>query len=667
MASSTIEFEVHKFGGTSLGTTERIASAAALVNSERSADRATIVVASAMGGVTDRILSAVDAALSRTGAHDALLDAIEAQHVASCRGDARALRHVHSTMHVMRELVHGVFLLRECTPRTRDAVSCMGELLSAPLLAAQLACDWIDSRLVVRTTDKFGDAQPLLPETRALLLARVGSMRPGAIVVVSGFAGSTADGLTTTLGRSGSDFSATIVAACVRATRVVIWTDVDGVMTADPRIVPDARSIPSMSYVEANELAFFGGKVLHPRTMLPVWRERVPVEIRNTMNPTGAWTKICDVPAPTKSVSSVTNCSIVMLEGPGMRGVVGIAARVFNALARGNVSAKMISQASSESAICLVLEGTDVPVALKNVRAEFELELAAGVVNEVSSIDELAIVALVGEGMRHSVGVAGRMLTALASASVNVIAISQAASETNISCVVTKHDIAPALNAVHQTFCQERRRVHVVVVGLGVVGSAFLRMIGALQSPDTEFVLVGAATSRRMAWKPARGGLPWSLTAAELTEPASLETLVERCVAAQLLNLVVVDATASDALPLLYERLLARGVAVVTPNKRAGTLPLAQYAPLRRFATRFAYEATVMAGLPVITTLKDLLRTATACAPSRACSAARWRLSSRASLPATRSAWRSPRRARSATPSPTRAKISTGSTWRAKC
>jgi aspartokinase/homoserine dehydrogenase 1 len=606
---NAVEFEVHKFGGTSLGTAERIGSAAALVNSERSASRATLVVASAMGGVTDRILRAVESALARSGEHDALLDAIEQQHVVACAGNGSALRHVRETMTVMRELVHGVYLLRECTPRTRDAVSCMGELLSSPLLAAQLGCEWIDSRLVVRTNDKFGDAQPLLAETRELLLARIGQMRPGEIVVVSGFAGSTADGLTTTLGRSGSDFSATIVAACVRATRVVIWTDVDGVMTADPRIVPDARSIPSMSYIEANELAFFGGKVLHPRTMLPVWRERVPVEIRNTMNPGGAWTKICDVPAPTKAVSSVTNCSIVMIEGPGMRGVVGIAARVFNALSRGNVSAKMIAQASSESAICLVLEGTDVPVALKNVRAEFELELAAGVVNEVSSIDDLAIVALVGEGMRHSIGVAGKLMTSLAHASVSVIAISQAASETNISCVVTKRDIAPALNAVHQSFCLERRRIHVVVVGLGVVGGALLRMIGALQSPDAELVLVGAATTRRMAWKVARGGLPWTLTPADLTEPASLEALVERCVGAQLLNLVVVDATASDALPLLYERLLTRGVAVVTPNKRAGVLPMARFAPLRRLSARFAYEATVMAGLPVISTLKDLLRT----------------------------------------------------------
>ena len=622
---------VSKFGGTSVGSPERIRRVVDLVTAA-DGDGRRVVVVSALGGVTDDLIAALDAALAREG-HEARVDAIRARHAEAvdalvAEPEREAVRaHLEARFRALGELLDGVSLLREATPRTRDAVVGIGERLSAPLVAAAFRAAGHDAAALeatafVRTDDRFGDAAVDFEATRRLARRAVGALPPGQVAVVTGFVGSTEAGVATTLGRSGSDYTATILAEALDASECVIWTDVAGVFTADPRLVPEAVALPRLSYREAAELAYFGANVLHPRTMLPAERAGIPILIKSTLDPDLPGTRIAAetdaLDLRVKGISSVRGVAVVMVEGAGMQSAVGVGARLFGALSEAGVNVRMTSQASSEQSICLVVDGADADAAVGALEAAFERELGRGDVRRVYAIPDCAVVSAVGEGMRHQPGLAGRLFATLGRAGVNVLAIAQGAAETNISTVVRSEDVGAALGALHEAFPLRRARVHVVVIGTGVVGRRLVEMLAAhapvlMDRDRIHLRLVGLANSRRMRWD--AGGLPLGRALEDLHEagdPADLDALDAHLLAPGLERRIVVDATASEAVARRYVGWLEAGVGVVTPNKKANTLDMGYYRALREAAGRrevsYHYETTVMAGLPVVFTVRDLLR-----------------------------------------------------------
>ena len=623
---------VSKFGGTSVASPERIRRVVELVTATAAEGR-TVVVVSALGGTTDDLLAALDAALARSGHTDAV-DAIRQRHEAAAddlatADDRPALQAVlDARLGELTELLDGVSLLREATDRTRDAVIATGERLSAPIVAAAFraaghAAVALDAASLIRTDGRFGAATVDPETTRRQTREAMDALDPDAVAVVTGFIGSTAAGVTTTLGRSGSDYTATILAGALDAAECVIWTDVAGVYTADPRLVPEAVPLPRLSYREAAELAYFGAQVLHPRTMLPAERGGIPILIKSTLDPDEPGTVISnetdDLDLRVKAISSVRDVAIVMVEGGGIQAVLGVGARLFEALSGAGVNVRMTSQASSEQSVCFVVDGAHAAAAVAALQAAFATELDRGDLRSISAIPGCAVVSAVGEGMRHQPGLAGRLFATLGRAGVNVLAIAQGAAETNISLVVRQEDVRAALGALHEAFPLRRARVHVVVIGTGTVGCKLVDFLAEhapvlMERDRIHLRLVGLANSRRMAWD--AGGLPLAegitLLDGDAATEADLDALDEKLLVGGLERRIVVDATASEAVARRYVRWLEAGVGVVTPNKKANTLDMDYYRALREAAGRrevsYHYETTVMAGLPVVFTVRDLLR-----------------------------------------------------------
>jgi len=464
---------VMKFGGTSVGSAERIGQAAQLAVDTANQGHQVVVVTSAMSKVTDSLIAA--ARQASTGwwnssirqelfdRHNVVADALVG---ADPPRHADVLDALQKRLDRFEKLCFGLSMVHELTPRLLDAISGTGEMLAAPLVAAAIAArgkasQAVDATELIVTTDQYGGAEPLMDETRARTGAR---LRPaidrGDIPVVTGFIAATADGVMTTLGRGGSDYSASIVGAALDADEVWIWTDVDGVMTANPSEVPEARTLAEISYSEASELAYYGAKVLHYKTILPAFRQRIPVRILNSFNPTHPGTRVTVEGNPSaqgvKAVTSIRGVILVAISGTGMQGIPGIAAKTFDVVAAQQANVLMISQASSENNICFVLSAAEAPRVVTALRSALEFELMRGHIEEISAEQQVAIVAAVGDRMRGSPGIAATVFGALGDAGVNVIAISQGSSERNISLVVTERDAAAAVRAIHRAFRLEK-------------------------------------------------------------------------------------------------------------------------------------------------------------------------------------------------------------------
>jgi aspartokinase/homoserine dehydrogenase 1 len=448
------------------------------------------------------------------------------------------------------------------------------------------------------------------------------SAASASTLVVPGFVASDPRGVQTTLGRNGSDFSASIFGALLDAGEIHIWTDVDGVLSADPRRVPEARVIDSLSYDEAMELAYFGAKVLHPQTMAPAIGRGIPLWIQNTFAPEKPGTLVCAKPSsslPVKGITTIEKIALLNLEGAGMIGVPGTAHRLFGALREAEVSVVLISQGSSEHSICCAIPAEQAARAAAAVRGAFERELAGGQVQDVQVLDELAILAVVGDGMPGLPGVAAKVFQALGGAGVNVRAIAQGASERNISVVVSGADATRALRAVHAGFYLSPHTLSLGLVGPGAVGSALLEQLAARSAYlAREFKLelrVRAVAGSDWMVLSERGLelAHWRKELERGREPLDLERLAQHVHAAHLPHAVLIDCSASEALARRYTDWLARGIHVVTPNKKANSLELAYYRELasarRAGGTHYLYETTVGAGLPVIQTLRDLVQT----------------------------------------------------------
>lgn len=458
-----------KFGGTSVGDAACILRSAQIVARAAKA-HSVVAVVSAMSGVTNRLIDAAHRAAR--GDHDAgpaLGAALEEQHSAALASlvpneasRAAAAKRLSAILAEARRLYEGTALLRELTPRTLDAISSLGERLCAPVFSAALTELGIQSEPVEATelivTDAFhGSAEPLTQPTRERASSR---LRPllsaGSVPVVTGFIGATADGVLTTLGRGGSDYSATILGAALDANEIIIWTDVEGVLTADPRLVPEARTIPEISYREAAELAYFGAKVLHPKTLRPVLPAGIPVWIRNSFAPEKPGTKITQegrkIGGGVKALTAIRDVALISVGGPGIVGVPDVVGRTFSTTAELRADVLLISQSSSQNDICFIVAKSHAQKTLEALRNEFAQDLAHEVVEHITMDPNIAIVAVVGENMRGTPGVAGRTFSAMGREGVNLIAIAQGSSETNISFVVAEDSMKAALQAAHREF-----------------------------------------------------------------------------------------------------------------------------------------------------------------------------------------------------------------------
>jgi aspartate kinase len=464
---------VMKFGGTSVGSAERIAHAAQLAVDTAAQGHQVIVVTSAMSKVTDTLITA--ARLASSGEWDParreeLFDRHQAVADALLGGDAArrgaVVEVLGQRLDRFEKLCFGLSMVHELTPRLMDAISGTGETLSAPLLSAAIATKGrpsqaIDATELIVTNDQFGGAEPLMDETRVKAGARLKPViERGEIPVVTGFISATADGVMTTLGRGGSDYSAAILGAVLDAHEVWIWTDVDGVMTANPSEVPEARTLADISYSEASELAYYGAKVLHYKTILPAFRQRIPVRILNSFNPSHPGTRVSVEGNPSargvKAVTSIRGVILIAISGTGMQGIPGIVAKTFDVVAEQQANVLMISQASSENNICFVLSAAEAPRVVNALRVALEFELSRGHIEEIAAEQQVAIVAAVGDRMRGMPGVAATVFGALGSEGINVIAISQGSSERNISLVVTEREAAGAVRALHRAFQLEK-------------------------------------------------------------------------------------------------------------------------------------------------------------------------------------------------------------------
>lgn len=622
-------WKVHKFGGSSVADADCFRRVAAIVEGDSS--QRVAVVLSAARGVTDRLLGMVAAAERRDRAGcDAALEELAARHAGmaeellGAEGSQPFLARFGQDLEDIRGILQTVSLIRSAGERVRDLVAGFGEIWSTRLFTAFLQsrrkrgpATWVDARecLVV----EWGPLGPGVQweRSRALSEGRAEFAADG-VLVITGFIASDPQGLQTTLGRNGSDYSASIFGALLDASEIVIWTDVDGVLSADPRRVPEARLIDALSYNEAMELAYFGAKVIHPQTMAPAVERRIPIRIRNTFAPEGLGTVICERAEGAETVKGITSIDAVALvnvEGAGMIGVPGTAQRLFGALRDEDISVILISQGSSEHSICFAIPETQATLADRVLRRAFIAELRENQIQSVEVTPGCAIIAVVGDGMAGKHGVAAMVFDALGWAGVNVKAIAQGASERNISAVIGGEDVTRALRAVHAAFYLSPNTLSIGVLGPGTVGSVLLdqlaSQVGRLKKDFNVDLRVRAiAGSRRMLLADSGIDLTNWRELLKDGQPTDLEAFEAHVVTEHLPHSVIIDCTADDDVASHYAGWLARGVHVVTPNKKANSGSLAYYRQLREArrnsGAHFLYEATVGAGLPIVTTLRDL-------------------------------------------------------------
>jgi len=609
-----------------VATPERIRSVMAIL--EEYGQQPVAVVFSAFGGTTDQLIALSQQALAGGNYRD-LFGQLENRHLNAVRElvhvthQSPVLAQVKVQLNELEDVLQGVHLVKECSPRTLDYLLSFGERLSAFIIAAALNdkgknVSFLDARSVVRTNADFGRARVDFEVTNRQIRAHFEKHREPQII--TGFIGQTARGETTTLGRSGSDYTAAIVAGALQAAALEIWTDVDGMLTADPRSVKRAFSVPELSYEEAMELSHFGAKVVFPATMQPAMAHDIPIWVKNTFNPSHPGTLIHRSPKNgklIKGISSVKGISLLNITGSGLVGVVGVSSRVFSALANEHVNVVLISQASSEHSICVAIDSASAERAAAALDNEFRFEIQQEQMERVSVTHQLAIVAVVGDGMQHQAGSSGRMFGALGKNGINVVAIAQGSSERNISAVMAEGDVSKALNALHDAFfLSDRKSIHLFLVGTGLIGKALLHQVlqqeqRLAREQHLELRLMGLANSRAMV--AGRGELPLeqALDSLAAGQPMDLDAFVRQAVAANLPNSVFIDCTASEAVANTYTTLLSANISVVTPNKKATSADFTSYQKLKSTArqrgVRFLYETNVGAGLPVINTLTDLL------------------------------------------------------------
>ncbi|TXH23130.1 MAG: bifunctional aspartate kinase/homoserine dehydrogenase I [Chitinophagaceae bacterium] len=624
--------QVLKFGGTSVANSKNIQLTIDVIKEKIKSDR-TIVVVSALSGITDLLLNAGNTAASGNQDYQKIIQEIEQKHfdvvkeLIPIQHQSSYLSLVKKAINELEDICNGLYLLQEISDRTKDRIAGYGEWLSSQIIAAKLQLDgvdfkWKDSKELIKTNDKFTKAEVDYPSTFSNLQQFFSEGQ--SHYLMPGFIASTFDGIPTTMGRGGSDFTAAIIAAALDAKRLEIWTDVSGMMTADPRLTKNAKPIERISYQEAMELSHFGAKVIYPPTIQPVLKKNIPVWIKNTFAPADMGTLITNEKTKNVSndlitgISSVNNISLLTVEGSGMMGITGFSKRMFQALSNAQVNIILITQSSSEYSICVAVEQANANKAHYALNDMFAQELILQTINPIAVESNLSIIALVGDEMKSHPGVSGRMFSALGKNGVNIRAIAQGSTEKNISAVISSSDVAKAVNALHETFFETAyKQVHLFVFGAGNVGSKLLKQLESQLSNLKEnfriiVKLVGLANSKKMVFN--QSGIPFDQWGSYLDsgDPLQMEQLIHQIINANLQNAVMVDITASDVVAATYEQFLKKSISVVACNKIAASSSMEKYNQLkslaRSFNAKFLFETNVGAALPIISTIKDVVQ-----------------------------------------------------------
>ena len=623
--------EVIKFGGSSLASASAMMQVAEVLEERRSVPK--FVVLSAMGGATDALIQAGEAAREGDSSWSGIVDELQVRHSDACdallHGDAHGavITEIEEGISYIRSICEGLQLLHEFTDHTRDALVSMGERLSVPLMHALLRerglkTGRLSALEIVATDSQHGSAAVDQAQMRENLSTAMRDLGAKDVVVMEGFVGRDGQGEVTTLGRGGSDLTASLVASMLNASHMEKSTDVPGLLTADPRIVPSARIIESMSYEEAMELCHFGAKVIYPPTLIPLREANIPLVIRSTFDTSSKGTTISaspDIGRGVRGVSSIDGMALLTLVGGGMVGIPGYARRMFTALSMHHVNVVLITQGSSEHSITVAVRESEVDIAIEALNDEFESDVRVGKVEPFKIERGLSILALVGDAMHHQTGLSGRAFDALGKNGINIYAIAQGSTERNISIVVQKNDVGKALRALHSTlFEREIRRVHLFCAGVGNVGGTLLTQIheahsDLLEERAVDLRVVGAANSRKHVLNELGVDLnAWRDELERDGAQGSLEDFVNAMKAMNLENSVFVDNTASEDVASVYEEVLASSIGVVASNKIAAADNQARYTALKSIAqaknTQYRYETNVGAGLPVIDTIEHLVQ-----------------------------------------------------------
>jgi len=621
---------VLKFGGSSLADADRFSRAADIIANNAQQGEVSVVL-SAPGKVTNKLVSVIDSTV-KTGEADLQLADLEAvfkdlfsglQKLEPKFDKALLDAKLASSLGQLRQYVHGMKLLGLCPDNVYAKVISKGERLSIVAMKAMLEAKGQPASLIdpVERLLAYGDYLEAHVDIEVSTNNfKQDPLPEGHVNIMPGFTAGNEKGELVTLGRNGSDYSAAVLAACLRAECCEIWTDVDGVYNCDPRLVPDARLLKSLSYQEAMELSYFGASVLHPKTIAPIAQFHIPCLIKNSFNPQGAGTLIGldtgEDKLDIKGITTLKDLTMVNVSGPGMKGMVGMAARVFGAMSAAGVSIVLITQSSSEYSISFCIESEDKVIAQKALRNNFELELKEGLLEPVEFLDDLAIVTLVGDGMRTSRGVASRFFTSLAEVDVNIIAIAQGSSERAISAVVPVAKVSEAVKACHENLFNSKHFLDVFVIGVGGVGGELVDQVRRQQEKlaDNGIVIRVCGLANSSGLLLDSNGLPldnWRDLMGQASEPLSLARMIQLVRRNHIINPVIIDCTSDQGIAEQYADYLAAGFHVITPNKKANTASMAYYQQLRQAARstrrKFMYDTTVGAGLPVIENLQNLM------------------------------------------------------------
>ncbi|HEV9038224.1 MAG TPA: bifunctional aspartate kinase/homoserine dehydrogenase I, partial [Puia sp.] len=608
--------QVLKFGGSSVANSENISKVVTLVLDAIKKDR-TILVVSALGGITDMLIQAATSAATGDESYKDRLRQIEHRHLETVKsllpitGQSAILSAVKTRCNEIEDICSGVFLLGELSARTQDKIVSYGELLSSLIVSARFDAlgtkhEWKDSRQLIRTDSHFGHAAVDFNKTNSLIRDAI-AVSPANLFIFPGFIASNDQGITTTLGRGGSDYSAAILAAAVDAQVLEIWTDVSGMMTADPRLVSSPKLIPHISYQEAMELSHFGAKVIYPPTIQPVMRKAIPVWIKNTFSPADTGTVI-EVEtqrngSSIRGISSIPRIALLSLEGSGMVGIPGFSKRLFEALSGQQVNVILITQGSSEHSICVGIDDANAAIAKSAVDQAFEHEIGIGTVEPLVVERDLSIIALVGDRMKSHPGVSGKLFGALGRNGVNVRAIAQGSSERNISAVIAAGDVRKAINVLHEEFFETTyKQLNLFITGTGNVGRRLLDQLlqqqaWLLQQLRIQLHVVGLANSRKMVFRDEGIDLRQWKQQLENGQPMQLDRWVDGITSRNLRNAVFVDVTANSDVALQYRTLLQKSISVVACNKIACSSAYGSYRQLkdlaREYNARFLFETNV--------------------------------------------------------------------------
>lgn len=623
--------QVLKFGGSSVANADNINKVVSIVSTAIQKEP-TILVVSALGGVTDELITIGVLASTGNEKYKEQIQALENKHLTAVRtllhiqNQSATLSWVKQQLNELERVADGIFLLGELSARIKDRLVSYGELLSSYIITAKLSelnlqPLWTDARQLIHTNDLYGNAVVLLEKTYTNIEAFI-KLNKCQLYVVPGFIAANEKKYTTTLGRGGSDYTAAIFAAAVNASTLEIWTDVTGMMTADPRLVQNPKPIEAISYQEAMELSHFGAKIIYPPTILPVMKKNIPVWVKNTFEPDAAGTVIQQHAVSNndivRGISSINNIALLSLEGSGMVGIPGFSKRLFEVLAIHNINVILITQSSSEYAICVAINEADALLAQQSIDAFFAFEIENGKVNPVIVEKELSILAVVGEQMKSHPGISGKMFGGLGRNGINVRAIAQGSSEKNISAVIAATDVKKAINVLHEDFFETTyKQLNVFIAGAGNVGSKLLsqlhnQMQYLKEHMRLQIQVVGIANSRRVILDDAGIDLTNWKSLLDHAPEANIHSFVASIIQKNLRNSVFVDVTANDTVASVYSTLLLKSIAVVACNKIACSALYADYKKLktlaRTFNIQFLFETNVGAGLPIIGTLNDLLR-----------------------------------------------------------